>query len=66
MRRFASGRLISIINNDLSGIRLLFGVGFLQFFNALLLTVIADTALHVAHIARTHDCIRLFLSQSLL
>ncbi|OBT30609.1 ABC transporter ATP-binding protein [Vibrio splendidus] len=33
---FASGRLISIINNDLSGIRLLFGVGFLQFFNALL------------------------------
>lgn len=34
--RFASGRLISIINNDLSGIRLLFGVGFLQFFNALL------------------------------
>ncbi len=35
-QRFASGRLISIINNDLSGIRLLFGVGFLQFFNALL------------------------------
>ncbi|MEZ8722749.1 ABC transporter ATP-binding protein [Vibrio pomeroyi] len=34
--RFASGRLISIINNDLSGIRLMFGVGFLQFFNALL------------------------------
>ncbi|CAK3988729.1 ABC transporter ATP-binding protein [Vibrio crassostreae] len=34
--RFASGRLISIINNDLSGIRLIFGVGFLQFFNALL------------------------------
>ncbi|MBY7660603.1 ABC transporter ATP-binding protein [Vibrio atlanticus] len=34
--RFASGRLISIINNDLGGIRLLFGVGFLQFFNALL------------------------------
>ncbi|MGR5337613.1 ABC transporter ATP-binding protein [Vibrio gigantis] len=33
---FASGRLISIINNDLSGIRLMFGVGFLQFFNALL------------------------------
>ncbi|MGR5355889.1 ABC transporter ATP-binding protein [Vibrio chagasii] len=35
-KRFASGRLISIINNDLSGIRLMFGVGFLQFFNALL------------------------------
>lgn len=35
-QRFASGRLISIINNDLSGIRLLFGVGFLQFFNSLL------------------------------
>lgn len=34
--RFASGRLISIINNDLGGIRLMFGVGFLQFFNALL------------------------------
>ncbi|WP_295893638.1 ABC transporter ATP-binding protein [uncultured Vibrio sp.] len=34
--RFASGRLISIINNDLAGIRLLFGVGFLQFFNAFL------------------------------
>ncbi|WP_139684421.1 ABC transporter ATP-binding protein [Vibrio tasmaniensis] len=34
--RFASGRLISIMNNDLSGIRLMFGVGFLQFFNALL------------------------------
>ncbi|MEZ9233034.1 ABC transporter ATP-binding protein [Vibrio amylolyticus] len=33
---FASGRLISIINNDLGGIRLLFGVGFLQFFNAFL------------------------------
>ncbi len=35
-QKFASGRLISIINNDLSGIRLLFGLGFLQFFNALL------------------------------
>ncbi|WP_394126132.1 ABC transporter ATP-binding protein [Vibrio hepatarius] len=35
-QQFASGRLISIINNDLNGIRLLFGVGFLQFFNALL------------------------------
>lgn len=34
--QFASGRLISIINNDLQGVRLLFGVGFLQFFNALL------------------------------
>ncbi|MGR5062801.1 ABC transporter ATP-binding protein [Photobacterium sp. DNB22_13_2] len=34
--RFASGRLISIMNNDISGVRLLFGVGFLQFFNALL------------------------------
>lgn len=34
--RFASGRLISIINNDLNGVRLLFGAGFLQFFNALL------------------------------
>ncbi|WP_133153868.1 ABC transporter transmembrane domain-containing protein, partial [Vibrio sp. 10N.261.55.A7] len=33
---FASGRLISIINNDLGAIRLLFGVGFLQFFNAFL------------------------------
>ncbi len=35
-QKFASGRLISIINNDLSGVRLLFGLGFLQFFNALL------------------------------
>ena len=34
--QFASGKLISIINNDLNGVRLLFGVGFLQFFNALL------------------------------
>ncbi|MGF1734487.1 ABC transporter ATP-binding protein [Photobacterium satsumensis] len=34
--RFASGKLISIVNNDLGGVRLLFGVGFLQFFNALL------------------------------
>ncbi|WP_047043911.1 ABC transporter ATP-binding protein [Vibrio mexicanus] len=34
--RFASGKLISIVNNDLNGVRLLFGVGFLQFFNALL------------------------------
>lgn len=34
--KFASGKLISIINNDLSGVRLLFGSGFLQFFNVLL------------------------------
>ncbi|MDV5168522.1 ABC transporter ATP-binding protein [Photobacterium rosenbergii] len=34
--QFASGKLISIINNDLNGIRLLFGLGFLQFFNVLL------------------------------
>ena len=34
--QFASGRLISIMNNDLQGVRLMFGVGFLQFFNALL------------------------------
>ncbi|MGF1701319.1 ABC transporter ATP-binding protein/permease [Photobacterium makurazakiensis] len=34
--KFASGKLISIINNDLNGVRLFFGVGFLQFFNALL------------------------------
>ncbi|WP_117233145.1 ABC transporter ATP-binding protein [Vibrio maerlii] len=34
--KFASGKLISIINNDLNGIRMMFGVGFLQFFNALL------------------------------
>ncbi|PSU36066.1 ABC transporter ATP-binding protein [Photobacterium lutimaris] len=34
--KFASGKLISIMNNDLSGVRLLFGLGFLQFFNALL------------------------------
>ncbi|MGL6258941.1 ABC transporter ATP-binding protein [Vibrio sp. WXL210] len=34
--KFASGKLISIINNDLIGVRLLFGTGFLQFFNALL------------------------------
>ncbi|ORT51097.1 ABC transporter permease [Vibrio sp. qd031] len=35
-QRFASGKLISIINNDLVGVRLLFGTGFLQFFNAVL------------------------------
>ncbi|MGX9417720.1 ABC transporter ATP-binding protein [Vibrio sp. WJH972] len=34
--RFASGKLISIINNDLNGIRLFFGAGFLQTSNALL------------------------------
>ena len=33
--KFASGRLISIINNDVMGIRLLFGIGFLQFFNTM-------------------------------
>jgi ATP-binding cassette subfamily B protein len=33
--RFASGKLISIINNDLTGIRLFYGIGFLQFFNIL-------------------------------
>lgn len=31
--RFASGKLISIINNDLSGVRLLFGTGFMQLAN---------------------------------
>ncbi|WP_394151470.1 ABC transporter ATP-binding protein [Vibrio maritimus] len=34
--KFASGRLISIVNNDLMGIRLMFGVGFLQLFNTML------------------------------
>lgn len=33
--KFASGRLISIINNDLTGVRLMFGAGFLQFINVL-------------------------------
>ncbi|MEP2652210.1 MAG: ABC transporter ATP-binding protein [Paraglaciecola sp.] len=33
--KFASGKLISIINNDLNGIRLFYGVGFLQLFNIL-------------------------------
>jgi len=32
-QRYASGKLISIINNDLNGIRLFYGIGFLQFFN---------------------------------
>lgn len=31
--QYASGKLISIINNDLTGIRLFYGVGFLQLFN---------------------------------
>jgi len=30
---FGSGKLISIINNDLNGIRLFYGIGFLQLFN---------------------------------
>jgi ATP-binding cassette subfamily B multidrug efflux pump len=33
--RYASGKLISIINNDLTGIRLFYGIGFLQLFNIL-------------------------------
>jgi ATP-binding cassette subfamily B multidrug efflux pump len=32
---YASGKLISIINNDLTGIRLFYGIGFLQLFNIL-------------------------------
>ncbi len=47
--RFASGKLISIVNNDLNGIRLLFGVGFLQFFNALL--ALSLTPLYMWHIS---------------
>lgn len=31
--KFASGKLISIINNDLNGIRLFYGIGFLQLVN---------------------------------
>ena len=31
--QYASGKLISIINNDLNGIRLFYGIGFLQLFN---------------------------------
>lgn len=31
--KFPSGKLISIINNDLTGVRLMFGAGFLQFIN---------------------------------
>ncbi|TCS42074.1 ABC transporter ATP-binding protein [Reinekea marinisedimentorum] len=31
--KFASGKLISIINNDLNGVRLFFGAGFLQLSN---------------------------------
>ncbi|SBO09194.1 putative multidrug resistance ABC transporter ATP-binding/permease protein YheI [Vibrio mediterranei] len=33
--KFASGRLISIMNNDVMGVRLMFGIGFLQFFNTM-------------------------------
>jgi len=33
--QYASGKLISIINNDLNGIRLFYGIGFLQLFNIL-------------------------------
>lgn len=33
--KFASGKLISIINNDLSGVRLFFGAGFLQLSNVI-------------------------------
>ncbi len=33
--KFPSGKLISIINNDLNGIRLFYGIGFLQLFNIL-------------------------------
>lgn len=33
--KFASGRLISILNNDLSGVRLLFGTGFMQLANVI-------------------------------
>ena len=33
--KYASGKLISIINNDLNGIRLFYGIGFLQLFNIL-------------------------------
>lgn len=32
-KKFASGKLISIINNDLNGIRLFYGIGFLQLVN---------------------------------
>ncbi len=33
--KYSSGKLISIINNDLGGIRRFFGIGFLQLFNIL-------------------------------
>ncbi len=33
--KFPTGKLISIINNDLNGIRLFYGIGFLQLFNIL-------------------------------
>lgn len=48
-RQFASGKLISIINNDLNGVRLLFGTGFLQFFNAIL--ALSLTPLWMWHIS---------------
>ncbi|NRB39043.1 MAG: ABC transporter ATP-binding protein [Pseudomonadales bacterium] len=34
-QQYPSGKLISIINNDLNGIRLFYGIGFLQLFNIL-------------------------------
>jgi len=34
-QQYPSGKLISIINNDLMGIRLFYGIGFLQIFNIL-------------------------------
>ncbi len=34
-KKFASGKLISIINNDLNGIRLFYGIGFLQLVNVI-------------------------------
>ncbi|EAR08589.1 ABC transporter ATP-binding protein [Reinekea blandensis] len=34
-QKFASGKLISIINNDLNGIRLFYGIGFLQLVNVI-------------------------------
>lgn len=34
-KKFPSGKLISIINNDLNGIRLFYGIGFLQLVNVI-------------------------------
>ena len=34
-KRFQSGKLISIINNDINGIRLFYGIGFLQLVNVI-------------------------------